>query len=69
MTASQAVNDYITKEQKPVCDGCIAEALGIRNGQARTIAQALATTRDFERATGECSVCKETMKVTLAQRT
>jgi len=63
-TIAQRVNDYITKQRNdPVCDGCIAKALGVRHQQANRVTMALETTSDFNRWDGVCHVCGKELKV------
>ena len=63
-TIAKRVNDYITKQRNdPVCDGCIAKALGVRHQQANRVTMALETTSDFNRWDGVCHVCGKELKV------
>ncbi|KKN57024.1 hypothetical protein LCGC14_0566460 [marine sediment metagenome] len=72
MSRPQEVNDFVTRKfPDPVCDKCIAEALGFKNKGAHPaqITGALATTSDFIREQGECSICHSQKEVIRAHRT
>ena len=63
---AQRVNDYISaKAGAPVCDVCAQWAL-FRNGstQFAHIASVLATTSEFVRGRGQCSICNRSKTVT-----
>jgi hypothetical protein len=72
MSRPQEVNEFITGHApNAVCDKCIAEALGWSNTGAHPaqITGALATTSDFTRERGECSLCHNQKEVIRANRT
>lgn len=71
MTRPQEVNRFITSfSPLAVCDKCIAGKLGWVNETAHPaqITAALATTSDFSRERGECSVCHNQKQVIRAHR-
>lgn len=71
MSRPQEVNDFITRlAPNAVCDKCIAESLGMVNTGAHPaqITGALATTSDFKRERGECSICHSEKEVIRAVR-
>lgn len=71
MSRPQEVNDFITRQApKAVCDKCIAVALGFANKTAHPaqITAALATTSDFTRDRGDCSICHNEKEVIRANR-
>ena len=64
MHLAQRVNDFISKRRHdPICDGCIAQAMGIRHQQANRVTMALETTSDFNRWDGVCHDCRKEVKV------
>jgi len=72
MSRPQEVNDFITRRApNPVCNKCIAEGLGWPNKTAHPaqITAALATTSDFVREQGLCSICHGEKEVFRATRT
>ena len=61
MTIPRRINDFITgRRPAPVCDRCIANAVGLVNKGVHAVQTtgALATTSDFTRGKGVCSICK-----------
>jgi hypothetical protein len=57
---AQKINDFIT-EHRPnaLCDKCICEALDYySSADAALIAEALATTPEFDRRRGKCVLCQ-----------
>ena len=65
MTKPELVHRFLT-ERAPsqVCDDCVSEHAGVQpRNQVNPITRTLALTRDFERAKGQCSLCKETPKL------
>ena len=66
MSVPQQVNNFITwPKLMPVCNKCIADAIGLTNNTAHPaqITGALATTRDFPQERSTCSICKSNKKV------
>lgn len=66
MSVPQQINDYITQNRPhAICNKCIAKGVGLANESAHPaqITGALATTTDFEQASGQCFICKDTKKV------
>jgi hypothetical protein len=60
MTIPQRINVFITEmAPRPVCDRCIAEAVGMKNKGIHAVQTtgALGTTSDFTRELGVCSMC------------
>lgn len=64
---SQRTHDLITRhERRPVCNACIREGVGLPFGSSHPalITAALATTSEFIREMGICSICsKERMVI------
>jgi hypothetical protein len=68
---AEGVNEFI-KQQRPgaVFDLCIVDALKLSApAHAAQITAALGTTSDFNRAVGECALCKNKRKVIRANMT
>ena len=66
--AAELLNRYLTERLDPLCDDCLAMALGFtQRQQAAGITQTLGTTGDFNRYIGICADCKCTRK-TVTQR-
>jgi hypothetical protein len=58
MLVAQKINNFITAHGKPICDGCIVDALHLTaHAHSAQITAALGTTSDFTRERAECSVC------------
>lgn len=67
---AQRVNDYISaKAGAPVCDICAQwEIFRNASTQVAHIASVLATTSDFVRGKGRCSICQKERTVTARTR-
>lgn len=64
MIAEQVYRFIRDLRPKSVCDDCIAESLNLsRRQQAQRVTNALATTSDFQRWQGTCSICSGAKKV------
>lgn len=66
MPASQSIDDFITKHRpQPVCQSCIAGGVGMTDDAlcSQEISAALATSGDFIRGWGRCSVCAKESSV------
>lgn len=67
-TVAERINDYLTRRPVPLCDDCLAKAVGLSQRQhAATISQALGTTRDFNRYNGSCTDCDGSQKKVIAR--
>ena len=67
----QRVNDYITSlYPKAICNVCIAKGtdLSDKRGHPAQVTAALATTTDFVRTMGKCSICKNEKQLIRAAR-
>jgi hypothetical protein len=64
MSKPELIHRFLTaRSPAPVCDDCLAEEAGVQpRNQVNPIARTLALTRDFDRAKGECSLCKNETK-------
>jgi hypothetical protein len=67
---AQRINDFVTSRHgATVCDKCIVSGLGLTTTvHSAQVTAALGTTSDFERKTGQCSVCKNERLVIHATR-
>jgi len=64
MSIPQRINDFITKGGDLYCDRCIQDSLKIaRHAQVQPVTATLATTSEFKRTDGICSICKDTKLV------
>lgn len=64
-TIPQRVNAFMTEHRHPACDTCIQKALALpQHNQVQQINSALATTKEFERSKGKCSICGKNVNVT-----
>jgi hypothetical protein len=65
MTAPERVNHFLTQSSGCICSDCIAGELGFRGRSPTTmITAALATTREFVRGLGRCTLCEREKMVT-----
>ncbi len=65
MIIAQRVNDYLTQRRPDeVCDGCVANHLGLRHQQANRVTMALGTTSDFTREISRCVDCDRDLVTT-----
>jgi len=57
-TVAERINEYLTKRPVPICDDCLAKALGLRRRQqAAAVTLTLGTTTGFNRYDGACIDC------------
>lgn len=71
-SVAERINEYLTRRPAPICDDCLAKALGLkRRQQAAAVTAALATTPSFNRYDGACIDCIGPPKkvIARAQRT
>ena len=57
-SVAERINEYLTKRPVPICDDCLAQALGLsRRQQAAAVTIVLGTTPSFNRYDGACTDC------------
>ena len=63
-TVAERVNNFLTAHDAPACDTCVQRALWLpQHNQVQQVTSALATTREFERGKGKCSLCRKNVTV------
>lgn len=57
-TVPEQIVEYLASRPVPLCDDCLARALGLkRRQQAASVTLTLATTKKFNRYRGACADC------------